>query len=105
MPRGCKPGERRGGRKPGTRNKVSAETRQIVLDVFANLGATKAMTEWARANPTDFYKIWAKLIPDEPPAQRGGDLNILINVDDAKRALAERLSRRLVGERVVGTIQ
>lgn len=37
MPRGSKPGERRGGRKKGTPNKVTKETREVFKRILDNL--------------------------------------------------------------------
>jgi hypothetical protein len=53
------------GRKAGTPNKLTATFKQAVLMVFDNLGGVEHLTEWARANPTEFYKIAARLIPQE----------------------------------------
>jgi hypothetical protein len=33
--------------------------------VFENIGGVEHLTEWAKANPTEFYKIAARLIPQE----------------------------------------
>lgn len=35
MPRGAKPGERRGGRAKGTPNKVTAEVREVCVGILA----------------------------------------------------------------------
>jgi hypothetical protein len=36
MPRGSNPGERRGGRKPGTPNKVTVEARELIEQATAD---------------------------------------------------------------------
>ena len=40
------------------------------------------MAEWARANLSDFYKIYAKLVPQEVNAEVHGDvtLNVITGV-------------------------
>ena len=63
MPSGSKPGERRGGRKPGTPNKFSLSVREAVLETFERLGGVEHMTAWAADHPAEFYRIAAKLIP------------------------------------------
>ena len=65
MPSGSKPGERRGGRKKGTPNKVTAEVKAALVAGFVKLGGVKALVEWGKENRTDFYKIWVKLLPTE----------------------------------------
>jgi len=52
-----------GGRKKGTPNKISAVAQNDVMKVFKQLGGVKAMTEWAKDNKTEFYKIYAKALP------------------------------------------
>jgi len=36
-----------------------------LLAVFTRLGGTAAMAEWAKRNKTDFYRLYARLIPPE----------------------------------------
>ena len=55
------------GRKKGTSNKFSLTVKQAVTESFVNLGGVEAMTRWARGNQTEFYKIFARLIPHEIP--------------------------------------
>ena len=54
-----------GGRKKGTPNKLTLSVKEAVLETFQNLGGIDHMTEWAQENPTDFYRIAAKLIPQQ----------------------------------------
>lgn len=55
-----------GGRKRGTPNKTTTVIKEAVALAFAGMGGQKNFTEWAKANPTDFYtKIATKLIPTE----------------------------------------
>lgn len=59
------PTAKRGGRKAGTPNKVTAVVKDNVLAVFNRLGGTSGMADWAEENKTEFYKIYARLIPAE----------------------------------------
>lgn len=52
-----------GGRKKGTPNVVSRDAQENILSVFLCIGGLKQMAEWARENQTEFYKIYAKLLP------------------------------------------
>lgn len=57
------PKEKTGGRQAGTPNKVSATVKENVLAVFNRLEGTAGMAKWAEDNKTEFYKIYAKLLP------------------------------------------
>lgn len=62
---GSKPGQRRGGRKPGTPNKVTVSVKAALVEAFDQLGGVTSLVDWAKGNPTEFYKLWAKLAPTE----------------------------------------
>lgn len=53
-----------GGRPIGSKNGTTASAKAAIEECFKMLGGVEAMFEWAKANPTDFYKvIYPKLIP------------------------------------------
>lgn len=52
-----------GGRQKGSKNKAGATAKENVIAVFTRLGGTAQMARWANDNLTDFYKLYAKLIP------------------------------------------
>ena len=54
-----------GGRQKGTPNKTTAAVKEAMVQAFDQLGGVPALVEWAKSNPTDFYKLWAKLLPTE----------------------------------------
>lgn len=56
-------GKKTGGRTKGTPNKLSASVKDNVISVFEDLGGTEHMKLWASENPTQFYNIYAKLLP------------------------------------------
>jgi len=58
-------GAKTGGRKKGTSNKLNATVKDNVLAVFNRLDGTAGMAQWAKENQTEFYKIYARLIPSE----------------------------------------
>jgi hypothetical protein len=65
-----KPGRPRGlpktwGGKKNTSNKTTTAFRTDVLMTFEEIGGTEALVRWARRNPTEFYRICARLIPYE----------------------------------------
>lgn len=57
------------GRKAGTPNKVTATVKSVFEDTFKQLQKDPkkphALANWAQAEPTEFYKLAAKLIPTE----------------------------------------
>ncbi len=64
MPRGSKPGERRGGRKRGTPNKVTRSCRQAIEFAADALGGGEALARWAKKNQTLFWsRIYVRLLP------------------------------------------
>lgn len=69
--RGSAPGERRGGRKPGVPNKLTASAKAALDEAFNKLGGVDALVKFGRANPGEFYKIWARRIPQEHSGLNG----------------------------------
>ena len=62
MPRAQK-GQRFGGRTKGTPNKVTQTAKAALEMAFDGIGGVDRLTRWAEANPSDFYPIWAKILP------------------------------------------
>jgi len=65
-----KPGQGRylpksAGRPKGTPNKIGALVKQNIIAVFDGLGGTAAMIRWAKKNRTEFYKLYARLVPTQ----------------------------------------
>lgn len=58
------------GRPKGTTNHLTRTVKETVLAVFNDLQADPQanLGEWAKNEPTEFYKIAAKLIPTEVTA-------------------------------------
>jgi hypothetical protein len=79
MARGSRPGERRGGRQKGTPNKLPT-IRAAFEGAFHALqkqpDKPHALSTWARDNPTEFYKLAARLIPNEIV----GDVSLQVNI-------------------------
>ncbi|MBM3356527.1 MAG: hypothetical protein FJY54_02230 [Betaproteobacteria bacterium] len=58
-------GIKTGGRTKGTPNKITRAFREAVQAVYHDIGGDEAFAAWARDNPTEFYRIAARLIPTE----------------------------------------
>jgi len=69
-----------GGRKIGVSNRLTAAFREAVLHVYNGLGGHAAFLQWARENPTEYYKIAARLIPGEM-RENGPDNGITVVVN------------------------
>jgi hypothetical protein len=65
-----------GGRPKGTKNRITNDVRQVFHRVYEEMGANvlnektgkpmtghEAMLEWARLAPTEFYRLYGKMIP------------------------------------------
>ena len=50
-------------RPKGARNKVGVQVKENILAVFTRLGGTAAMAAWEERNKTEFYRLYARLIP------------------------------------------
>lgn len=51
--------------RKGIPNKIGSAVKSNVIGVFDKIGGREAMAEWAKANLTEFYRLYAKLIPSE----------------------------------------
>ena len=69
-------GRKTGGRKAGTSNKLSGIAKENIICVFQRLGGTAAMAAWAEKNQTEFYRIYAKLLPLQVSGEDGGPVII-----------------------------
>ena len=53
------------GSRKGIPNKIGAAVKSNVIAVFDKIGGRDGMAKWALSNKTDFYKLYARLIPTE----------------------------------------
>jgi hypothetical protein len=64
-------GKKTGGRQAGTPNVFTKSAREAFQLAFYGTGGFKELTKWAKANPTEFYKLYARLIPVEHVGEGG----------------------------------
>lgn len=50
-------------------NKTTAAVKETLMAAFNGMGGLPALIEWGKANPTPFYRTWAKLLPQELKAE------------------------------------
>lgn len=82
MPRGSKPGERRGGRQKGTPNKFTADVRQAIIAAFNSVGGAQYLETVAKEDPRSFCTLLGKILPTEHTGEGGGPLNIVVKWQD-----------------------
>jgi hypothetical protein len=49
----------------GVPNKMTRAAKESFQLAFDEIGGASALSEWARENRTEFYKLFARLIPTE----------------------------------------
>lgn len=59
------------GRKKGEPNKLTKSAREAFQMAFEQSGGFAELTTWAKANQTEFYKLYARLIPIEHVGEGG----------------------------------
>jgi hypothetical protein len=66
-------GRKTGGRRRGTPNKLTKSAKEAFGFAFDAIGGTRALADWAKDNATEFYKLYARLIPVDLTAGGQGD--------------------------------
>jgi hypothetical protein len=79
---GNRPPSPNAGRKKGVPNKLTTSVRTALETAFEKMGGVDSLVKWALLEPTEFYKLYAKLLP----VQVNADVTI-------STTLAERLAR------------
>lgn len=76
-------GFKTGGRKKGTPNKFTASVKAAFEEAFDRMGGVEALVSWAQSEPTEFYKLYSKLLPAEVRnsvnANVDGTISIVVN--------------------------
>lgn len=67
------------GRKIGSQSAKKISLVNELYIVYEQLGGSHHFLEWAKENPTDFYKILAKLIPAEMIVKNDTSIKVIIN--------------------------
>lgn len=81
--------KRRRGRPPGAKGLYGKSAKENVWAVFNRLGGTAAMAAWAKKHPTEFYRLYAKLVPAgvELDAKVDGNVSVeIVRFSDADKA-------------------
>ena len=78
-------GRKTGGPTHGTRNKLTVKAKEAFELAFDDLGGAGGLAAWGEANPTDFYRLFARLIPHDVTSR-----NPQADLAEAIRAGCER---------------
>lgn len=54
--------------------KAVQATRAQLLEAFELMGGVPALVKWGKTNPTEFYRIWARLLPKDAPEPDQGKM-------------------------------
>jgi hypothetical protein len=77
------------GRPKGQPNKLTKSAKEAFQLAFEGLGGAAALKEWAKTNKTEFFKLYAKLIPTDITS--GGEP--LIPFEETRRSLELKFNR------------
>lgn len=56
-------GKKTGGRRSGTRNKVTGALKDMILQALSNVGGTQYLETQAHDNPNAFLQLVGKVLP------------------------------------------
>ena len=85
-----------GGRRKGTPNKLTGTFREAVLLAYDSIGGHEALSKWAAENPTEFYRIAARLIPTEVKCSDGEGLTIIVDRRPYRKVIGQPDDAELV---------
>ena len=71
-------GMKTGGRQPDLPNKTTVAAKHALQLAFDGAGGVDALTQWARENRSEFYRLYARLVPID----LGGALHVRQDVSD-----------------------
>lgn len=90
-------GFKTGGRQKGTPNRTTAAVKAALTEAFEKLGAVEGLVQWARREPGEFFKLWAKMLPTEV------DLNAQVSLGEILDEVAGLLQQEKNGDDGSGT--
>lgn len=68
-------------RKKRGEGKISGMAKENIAAVFVRLGGTAEMARWAKDNQTEFYRLYARLVPHEVTGAGGGPIAARVSVE------------------------
>lgn len=84
------------GRQPST---VTRTARANLYAAFEDMGGVAQLVTWGRANPTEFYRIWARLIPVETDDEtKTLPLEVLLEKLSSRADMTVEAAARSIGQ-------
>ncbi len=77
-------GKKTGGRTKGVPNKTTTAAKEAFSLAFEGIGGVPALIEWAEENRSDFFKLYARLIPVELSGEVKARITVVDDVPAAK---------------------
>lgn len=77
MAKGKKTG---GGSRLGRPNKTTTTVKAALEHAYNAIGGDKAFAAWATSEPTEFYKLYAKLLPTQITHDAQGGFSLVVNL-------------------------
>lgn len=65
-------GKKTGGRQKGSANKITTSVKEALIEAFRLRGGVPALKAWADENPTAFYGLWGRMLPQEHDVTSNG---------------------------------
>lgn len=72
------------GRVKGVPNKTTMAVKEALSLAFEGIGGVKALQKWAEGNTTEFYKLWAKMLPTEVKGDFGAGITLVVQSKDER---------------------
>lgn len=72
-------GNGRSGRAIGQHSVQSRQAKDNLEEAFLKLGGVAGLVKWGKNNRTEFYKIWARLIPKDVSVNPGQGLEDMLS--------------------------
>jgi hypothetical protein len=66
------------GRPLGSPNRVTKDLKATITKTFTAIGGADAYAAWARANPSEFYAHWLRLLPKQIEAEINANMIVAI---------------------------
>ena len=69
-------GRKTGGRQKGSTNKTTTSVKASLAHVYALSGGDEALLAWRNENPSEFYRLWGRMLPAEVSGPDGGPIEV-----------------------------
>lgn len=88
-------GKKTGGRKPGSKNKITGLARDAIVQAAEDLGGAKRLANWAKEDPANEGAFWTRIYPRLMPLQVTGENGGPVQTEDVSEHNELDVARRL----------